>query len=290
MPRAPETRDGLREAARTVEALRSENGCPWDKEQTHESLRRYLLEEAYETLEAIDSLGSPPSKAAAAHLQDELGDLLLQVLLHAEIARQNGLFSIDDVAGGLSDKLKRRHPHVFGESKLSTPEEVAGAWEKIKQTEKAQERESLLDGVPPSLPALQRALKLIEKVSRVGFQWPDLEGPLGKIREEVAELEEELRKAGGAQGGNLNRERARLLPEEARRKLEAELGDLLFTVANAAYFLHVNPEDALRSMLRRFERRFQVVEKGAREAGKRVEELSLAEMDIFWETAKREES
>lgn len=276
-------RSGLEEAVATVRALRGEQGCPWDKAQTHESLRRYLLEETYEVLEALDAHTVNPSPENTAHLKEELGDLLFQVLLHAELAHQAGQFSVHDVAGELSAKLIRRHPHVFGGDKLNTPEEVLGAWEKTKEKEKP--KESVLDGVPPALPALQRSLKVIEKVSRVGFQWPDLKGPLEKVSEELAELKAELDKIGGA----ITRESARDLPPEARRKLEGELGDLLFTISNVAHFLHVNPEDALRTMLGRFEGRFRFVERGAKAQGKTLDSMTLEEMDQLWAEAKKKE-
>lgn len=279
-------RDGLGDAVRTVEALRAEEGgCPWDRAQTHTSLRKYLLEETYETLEALDALASGPTPERLRHFKEELGDLLLQVLLHSEIARQNGDFSIQDVAGELSDKLVRRHPHVFAPAGagLNTAEQVVGEWEKNKRAEKP-ERHSVLEGIPAALPALQRSLKVIEKVSKVGFQWPDLKGPLEKVREETAELEAEIRAAGAD-----TREKAAQLAPEARRKLEGELGDLLFTVANVAYFLQVNPEDALRSMLTRFEGRFRSVEQGAKGQGKALETMTLAEMDVLWDAAKKAE-
>jgi tetrapyrrole methylase family protein/MazG family protein len=273
---------GLQAAVNTVRALRAENGCPWDKAQTHESLRRFLLEESYEALEALDAHATKPSTETLRHFKEELGDLLLQILLHAEISRQAGGFDIDELAGELSSKLIRRHPHVFGEHKLSTPEEVVGAWEKTKQAEKP--KDSALDGIPPALPALQRSLKVIEKVSKVGFQWPDLKGPLDKVREEVAELEAEIAKLGPT-----DREATAKLAPDMKRKLEAELGDLLFTVANVAHFLHLNPEDALRSMLARFEGRFRSVEQGAKARGRKLEEMSLAEMDELWDEAKKRE-
>ena len=286
MPAREEPLGGLAAAVETVKALRAEGGCPWDRAQTHASLRPYLLEETHETLEALDALAAARTPETIAHFREELGDVLLQVLLHAEIARQNGDFSIDDVAGDLSDKLVRRHPHVFGADKLGTPEEVLGAWEKTKRAEKPA-RQSVLEGIPAALPALQRSLKVIEKVSKVGFQWPDLEGPLAKMREELAEFEAEVKAASSGNGNILNRERSAKLPEEMRRKLEGELGDLLFTVANVAHFLHLNPEDALRAMLARFERRFRHVETGAKAAGRKLEEMSLAEMDVLWDEAKK---
>jgi MazG family protein len=281
--------DGLARAVATVRALRAEGGCPWDRAQTHASLRPFLLEETYELLEALDALTSSPE--SVKHFKEELGDVLLQVLLHAEIARQDGKFSIDDVAGELSDKLVHRHPHVFAEGetdnkpagadKLDSPDEVVRAWEKRKRAEKP-ERTSALEGIPAALPALQRSLKVIEKVSKVGFQWPDLKGPLDKMREELAEFEAEVTRAGA-----VSRDSA--ISDDARRKLEAEMGDLLFTVANVAYFLRLNPEDALRSMLARFEGRFRAVEAGAKAQGRKLEEMTLAEMDELWDAAKRAE-
>lgn len=277
-----EQEGGLARAVATVERLRGENGCPWDRAQTHESLRRHLLEETYEVLEALDKLAAAPTKENIGALKEELGDLLLQVLLHAEIAKGNGHFSIEELAGDLSEKLIRRHPHVFGGEKLETPDQVVGAWEATKSREK--KKDSALEGLPPALPALQRALKTIERVSKVGFQWPDLEGPFEKMREELGEFEAEVRSAGG--GGPVSRELSERFAEPVRRKIEAELGDLLFTVANVAYFLRLNPEDALRSMLARFERRFRHVEERAKASGKKLEELSLAEMDVYWAEAK----
>jgi len=273
-------RDGLQDAVATVRTLRGENGCPWDKAQTHESLRKYLLEETYEVLEALDSHAARPSKESVDHFKEELGDLLLQILLHSEIASQAGNFSVSDVAGELSDKLIRRHPHVFGNDKLHTPEEVLGAWEKNKAKEKP--RFSALDGIPPALPALQRSLKVIEKVSKVGFQWPDLKGPLEKVSEELGELQAELDKLPQP----VSRESAEKLTPEQKRTLEAELGDLLFTISNVAHFLHLNPEDALRSMLARFEGRFRSVEDGAKAQGRKLEEMTLNEMDTLWSQAK----
>jgi tetrapyrrole methylase family protein/MazG family protein len=264
---------GLERAIAVVKRLRSPTGCPWDRAQTHESLRPYLLEETYEALEALDS-GSPEN------LKEELGDVLLQVLLHAEIASEKNQFTIDELAESLAEKLERRHPHVFGGAKLETAEDVTRQWEITKQKEK--KKDSVLEGIPAALPALQKSLKVIEKVSKVGFQWPSLEGPLGKVHEELAEFLAELEKAGPAAA--LTRDSA--IEPKLKSKLEAELGDLLFTLANVAYFLHLNPEDALRSMLLRFEQRFRHVEKRAKESGQKLEDLSLEEMDRYWEEAK----
>jgi tetrapyrrole methylase family protein/MazG family protein len=262
---------GLERARAVVAKLRGENGCPWDKAQTHESLRRYLLEETYETLEALDELASDPV-TGSEKLKEELGDVLLQVLLHAEIAGERGAFDIDSLANALADKLVRRHPHVFGGEKLGSAEAVEAVWDKTKQKEKP--KESVLDGMPPGLPALQHSLKLIEKVSKVGFQWPDLEGPLEKVREELGEFLTEVEKFTSGKS------------DDKSAKLESELGDLFFSLANVAFFLKVNPEDALRMMLGRFEKRFRHVEKRAKEEGRKLQEMSLAEMDLFWNEAK----
>lgn len=265
---------GLAKAVAVVKALRGEGGCPWDRAQTHESLRPFLLEETYETLEVLDSLKGPETYS---NLKEELGDVLLQVLLHAEIAGESGHFDIDSLGEALAEKLVRRHPHVFGEQKLSTPDEVLKAWEETKKKEK--KKDSCLDGIPPGLPALQRSAKVIEKVSKVGFQWPDLKGPLDKVREELGEFLAEVEKAEGEKP----------LSPATRARLEGELGDLFFTLSNVAHFLKIAPEDSLRSMLGRFEARFRHVETRAREQGKRLEGMSLAEMDVLWDEAKRAE-
>ena len=259
------------ELLKIVRRLRKD--CPWDREQTFETMKPFLLEEVNEVIEAID-------EKDYRHLAEELGDMLLHIVMLAVFAEQAKKFKIEDVINSISAKMIRRHPHVFGGERLDTPEEVVGEWEKTKSREKP--KESALDGVPSALPALQRSLRVIEKVSKVGFQWPDLKGPLEKVSEELSEIKNELEK----HGGSITRESTAKLPEEIRRKLEAELGDLLFTVSNLAHFLHLNPEDSLRSMLARFERRFRFVEKGAKDQGKELECMSLEEMDLLWVEAK----
>ncbi len=264
--------DGLTRAVEVVRALRAENGCPWDRAQTHESLRRYLLEETYEVLEALD-LGDK------SHFEEELGDLLLQVLLHAQIAEDAGTFDIQSLAGKLADKLTLRHPHVFGTAaRASSPQEVVVQWEERKK------RISALDGIPRELPALFRSLKVIERVSQKGFQWENLEEPIAKVHEELGEFLEELQKAGPP--ASLNRSTTPEIAPELRARLESELGDLFFTLSNVAFFLHLNPEEALRTMLQRFEKRFRHVEKRAAEDGREWKEMSLAEMDEYWKEAK----
>lgn len=266
-------RKGLDSAISTVSALRGKDGCPWDKKQNHKSLRRHLLEETYEVLEAIDALPSSPKKSDMSHFQEELGDLLFQVLLHAQIASETKKFNIEDIAAGLSEKLIRRHPHVFGGKKIKTAKEVLIAWEKNKEKEKP--KKSVLDGLPKDLPALQKSLKVIEKVSKVGFQWPDLDGPVDKVKEELGEFLTEIKKS------------KKHFTTAQKKRLENELGDLFFSLSNIAYFLEINPEDALRTMLKRFEKRFRFVESKAKSSGKKLEEMTLKEMDIYWNQAKK---
>ncbi|WP_447977401.1 nucleoside triphosphate pyrophosphohydrolase [Candidatus Nitrospira bockiana] len=267
---------GFDELVELMARLRAPNGCPWDRKQTHESLKPYLIEETYEVLEAIDH--DDP-----ARLREELGDLLLQVLFHAQIRREAGQFGIEDVIAGLTEKLVRRHPHVFGTEGdaqgVRTPEDVKVRWEEIKKSERQEKGEphSALDGVPKTLPALLRASQVQARASRVGFDWKDLSPVLGKLEEELAEFREAL--AAGADapdtGDGARRERA-----------EAELGDLLFTLVNVARFLKINPEEALRKTINRFTERFHYVEGQAAASGRPLERLSLDEMDILWEQAK----
>lgn len=275
-------REALEEILKTVGILRSERGCPWDRAQTHSTLRRHLLEESYEVLESLDAHTHSPGPATAEPLKEELGDLLLQILLHSEISRQNGAFSFADVCRSLDEKLKRRHPHVFGSAKVESPTEALASWDNAKSKEK--EKNSILEGIPKELPALQRSLKIIERVSKVGFQWKNMEGPMAKFEEELKELKDEIHKLGSLE--SITPESSEKLPPDVRKKLESELGDLLFCAANLAHFLHVNPEDSLRSMLSRFERRFRHIETRARASGRELKNLTLEEMDEFWNEAK----
>ena len=239
-----------------VRRLRSSEGCPWDREQTHATLRATMLEEAYEVLEAIDVQSMPK-------LREELGDVLLQVLMQAEIAAEAGDFTLGDVADAVREKLVRRHPHVFGSTVVSGADEVVRNWEALKAEEYG--RESALDGVQRSLPALQWAWSLQRRAANVGFDWPDVDGALDKVGEEV----EELREAPTV---------------EAR---EAEFGDLLFTLVNVARKLGMNPEDALRGATGRFEARFRMMEQKALAEGRSLKDLALDELDQYWEAAKR---
>jgi tetrapyrrole methylase family protein/MazG family protein len=252
-----EKMERLRELVAVVEKLRSPGGCPWDREQTHASLRATLLEEAYEVLEAIDEKSMPK-------LKEELGDVLLQVLMQATIADEAGDFNLGDVAEDVREKLVRRHPHVFGEVAVSGSEEVARNWEALKTKEYS--RESALDGVQRSLPALQWAWSLQRRAAGVGFDWPDLDGVLGKVMEELGDL------------------RTAASPEDR----EAEFGDLLFTLVNVARRMGMNPEDALRAATGRFEARFRMMEQAARAEGRPLRGMSLEEMDRRWEAAKRD--
>ncbi len=240
--------------------LRAPGGCPWDAEQTHESLKRYLLEETYEVMEAIDAASTPM-------LREELGDLLLQVVFHAVIAEEHGTFTIDDVIDTLNDKLIRRHPHVFADLKINNIDQLIENWEKIKMKEKGTARKSVLSGVPSHLPALLKAQKISEKAARVGFDWSHTDEVFAKVLEELKEFEETM-----------------LEGDQAR--MEAELGDLLFAIANLGRFLSLDPEDALRKTVARFMKRFEHIESSLHAANIEVRDASLEEMEKLWEEAK----
>jgi MazG family protein len=250
-----------------MDKLRDPGGCPWDREQNLRTLTPYLLEEAHEVIEAIES-------GDADHHREELGNLLFQVVFQARIAREEGTFDFADVCDAISAKLTRRHPHVFGDVSVSGSREVVKNWERIKadeRKEKGQAERSAIGGVPVALPALVRAERLTEKAGAVGFDWPDAKSVLAKVREELAELEHEI-EAG------------------APARVEAELGDLLFAVANLGRWVKAHPEEALRGTLRRFESRFHYLEEKLRERGKTPLESDLAEMDAIWNEAKARES
>jgi len=246
----------IRQLVDVVRRLRSPQGCPWDREQTHASLRATLLEEAYEVLEAIDEQSMPK-------LREELGDVLLQVLMQSDIAAEARDFTLGDVADAVREKLVRRHPHVFGETVVSGSDEVVRNWEALKAAEYG--RESALDGVQRSLPALQWAWSLQRRAANVGFDWPNVDGALDKVREEL----EELREAPTV---------------EAK---EAEFGDLLFSLVNVARKLGMNPEDALRAATGRFEARFRMMEQKVKAEGHDLKDLPIEDLDDYWEAAKR---
>jgi tetrapyrrole methylase family protein/MazG family protein len=257
-----------------LEKLRSPEGCPWDREQTHNSLKSNLLEETYEVLEAIDH-------ADPGRLREELGDLLLQVLFHAQIGAETERFTIHDVIQGLAEKLVRRHPHVFGampaNEKPRTAADVLGRWEFIKQGERKDPSASILDGVAVTLPALHRALEVQQRASRVGFDWATIDGAIEKVEEECRELRAAQNEVEAGAGLRRNR-------------IAEEFGDLLFALVNLARFLQVNPEDALRKATGRFTERFRYIEKQARGCGKELGELTLEQMDLWWNEAKQAES
>ncbi|MDH5668897.1 MAG: nucleoside triphosphate pyrophosphohydrolase [Nitrospira sp.] len=273
--------------------LRAEGGCPWDRKQTHESLKPYLLEETYEVLETID-------QGNRAKLREELGDVLLQVVFHSRIAAEAGTFTIEDVLDTLADKLIRRHPHVFGTNdqvgSLADGEQVVTQWEEIKRAERdaAGEKESALAGVPKTLPALLRAYQVQARAARVGFDWPQnaagLEQIFGKVAEEVGELKEAL--AGAQDEVKVENEgtaevKAARGQAGGQAEIEAELGDILFSLVNLARFVKVNPEEALRRSTNRFVDRFHLVESQAAEKGTPLTEMTLTDMDILWEEAKQ---
>jgi len=254
-------RYGLGDLRKLVSLLRGPGGCPWDAEQTHESIRRNFLEEAYEAVEAIDE-GNP------AHLCEELGDVLMQVMFHSDIEADAGRFNLDDVADMAVKKLISRHPHVFGSVTVSGSEEVLSNWDKLKRAEKNQETVAdSLNSVARSLPSLWRAEKIQIKAAKAGFDWPDIHGAILKLREELDELVSAVRS-----GGNTRE----------------ELGDLLFSAVNVSRFLQADPEEALHGTCDKFIMRFQHLESAASAQGKNLREMTLDEMDRLYENAKRE--
>ncbi|WP_071393063.1 bifunctional methyltransferase/pyrophosphohydrolase YabN [Bacillus tuaregi] len=244
-----------------IAELRGPNGCPWDLKQTHESLKKYLIEEAYEVIEAIQ-------EKDIDHLIEELGDVLLQVLLHAQIGEDDGYFSIDDVIEGLAAKMVRRHPHVFGDKIAETAEDVVKNWQEIKQEEKGEQLQSILGEVGTSLPTLLRSFELQRKAAKVGFDWPDVSGAWEKLKEEIGEFEEEI---------NQGRD------EQAIK----EFGDILFAFVNIARFYDINPDEALFMTNQKFIRRFQYIEKKVSESNRPFTDYQLEELDRFWEEAKK---
>lgn len=243
--------------------LRAPGGCPWDAEQDHASLVSNLIEETYETVDAIQ-------RADWTHLEEELGDLLLQVVFHSELAEEAGRYNLDDVARGICDKLVRRHPHVYGDGDADTTSEVLNRWDEIKRAEKGASEKPYLHGVGKGLPALLRSTKLQKKASKVGFDWPDAAGIVEKIEEEFGEVKEELVRSDGA----------------ASKEVKEEIGDLLFIVVNLARKLGIDPEVALEGTNLKFEQRFKEVESGVKEAGSSLEEATLEEMERHWQAAK----
>jgi tetrapyrrole methylase family protein/MazG family protein len=271
-------REPLTALIETVRKLRAPQGCPWDRAQTPKTLRPFVIEEAYEVLQALDNLPDElffSDQEKTLDLKEELGDLLLQVLLHSQIASEHNAFDFSDVAQALNDKLIRRHPHVFGDGQANSPEAVIKQWEEIKKEEKSSkhnhQNETILSGIPKALPALERADKMIRKVSKVGFQWDSIQGPIDKVKEELREFLDELE-----QNPTANQE----------KRLEEEVGDLLFSICNVCSFLKIKPEQALRAFCQKFEERFSWVETRVRASKREWNTFSLEELDRFWEEAK----
>jgi len=247
--------------------LRSPEGCPWDKEQDHDTLKRFLVEEAYEVIEAVENKDFE-------HLKEELGDLLLQVVFHAQVAEENGYFKFQDVIDGIYNKLLHRHPHVFKDASVNNSRDVEIQWEDLKRKEKKNlapdgSERSAIDGVPTSMPATLQAVRLTEKAGRVGFDWENVDGVMDKIDEELGELKASLK-------------------NKDKKEIEHELGDLLFAVSNLSRHLKMDPEEVHREALHRFRHRFKMMEKFAREKGTELKKLSLDEQEKLWQQAKKE--
>jgi len=243
--------------------LRGEQGCPWDREQTHDSLTRYLIEETYEVIEAIEQKDFPA-------LAEELGDLLLQIVFHAQIASETGNFTIDDVITAICEKMIRRHPHVFADTEVESVLDVLANWEAIKKLEKAGiENRSLLDGVPKHMPALLRAERIQAKAAKVGFQWDQVDGAIAKLEEELQEFKQSAQ-------------------SQDQAGVEGEMGDLFFSLVNICRYLAINPEQALNTATDKFIRRFKYIEQQAELQGKDLNSMGLAEMDQLWDEAKKD--
>ena len=257
----------LEKFAEIIAKLRDPNGgCPWDLEQTYQTMPPHILEEAYEVVEAIN-------QDDRKELKEELGDLLIQVVFLSQLAQEEGSFTLDDVIDGITDKIIRRHPHVFGEIKAENSDEVLKNWENIKQQERYQKEQfSILDNVPIALPSLLRAAKLQKRCAKVGFDWSELEPTIQKVEEELQEVRDEVSKQ----------------PQNPQA-IEEEIGDLLFASVNVARHLKLNPEEALRKANLKFERRFRQVEQSILASGRQLEQVSLAEMDLIWDQVKQQE-
>jgi MazG family protein len=294
----PTTGERFERAVSIMARLRGPGGCPWDREQSFDSIKPYTLEETYEVIEAIDNRDFE-------ELRGELGDLLLQVLFYAQMAKEEGRFSIDEVLDRLCDKLVGRHPHVFGDVKAETSAEVLRNWEALKAEEKKNQQQKngeappdeaprpALAGVSPGLPALLEGYKLSSRAARVGFDWPDISGLFEKLEEEAQELKRDLEEfpAPGPRphGRGVAGSGAAQIPEELRLRLEDEIGDLFFVVVNLARYLSVDSELALKKTNRKFRRRFEFIEAQLRAQGRTLEEASLEEMESLWQKSKQPE-
>lgn len=254
-----ENLNGVARLQEIVARLRGPDGCPWDREQTHSSLRALLVEECHEVIDAIERVDD-------ANLREELGDLLLHVVMHAQMAAERGAFTMEEISSGICEKMIRRHPHVFGETTASNSEEVLKQWEVIKRKEKGASS-GVLDGIAASLPALLRAQTVQKKAARVGFDWPDAEPVFAKIEEETNEIREAMAR-------------------DNRAEVEAEIGDLLFSAVNLSRKLGVDAETALTGTIKRFTARFRRIEDALRADGRKLEDTPLEELDRLWEKAK----
>jgi len=303
----PTTGERFERAVQIMARLREPGGCPWDREQTFDTIKPYTMEETYEVFEAIDNRDWP-------ELTGELGDLLLQVLFYSQMAREEGHFSVDDVLDRLANKLIDRHPHVFGDVKADTPAEVLRNWEALKAEEKKKrlaadgekpgqdsnspqsaDSRSALAGVSSKMPALMEAYKLSSRAAHVGFDWPEVEGLFEKLAEETAELRAELSRDGmkavpvAPSGKGIAGSGKPQVPAAMRERLEDEVGDLFFVLVNIARYLSLDPESALRKTNRKFKRRFQWIEEQLRTGGRAPQQASMDELESLWQEAKRQE-
>ena len=257
--------DSIERLLEVMRKLRGPDGCPWDQEQTLISLKSNLIQEAYEVIDAIDG-------GNASHLEEELGDLLLQIVFQSQISEENGHFEFSDVAEAIINKLKRRHPHVFGDTQVANSDEVLQNWDAIKKSEKKEQNTlaSIVAGIPKHLPALQKAHQIQKRAARAGFDWDNIDDVFDKLHEEIDEVKEAISR-------------------DHEEDIRAELGDLLFSVVNVSRFLGHNPEELLNINIKKFVRRFQSVEEKVQASGREFKEFTLGELDVFWDEAKLEE-
>lgn len=254
---------GLEDFIRLIDVLRGPGGCPWDIKQTHESLKHNVVEEAWEVVYAIN-------EGSEAHLREELGDLLMQVIFHASISKEHGGFTLDDISDEAVKKLVHRHPHVFGSVKADTPDEVLTNWDAIKRADRGQQSAaSAMDGIPRGLPGLMRSEKIQSKAAKYGFDWPDVSGAMDKLREETAELQE------GIDAGDIE-------------NIKEEIGDALFSVVNVARFYKLDTEECMHAACEKFIRRFRYLEEGAAREGLRLEDMTLGQMERIYQEARHE--
>ncbi len=254
---------GLEDFIRLIDVLRGPGGCPWDIKQTHESLKHNVVEEAWEVVDAIN-------EGSEAHLREELGDLLMQVIFHASISKERGGFTLDDISDEAVKKLVHRHPHVFGTVKADTPDEVLTNWDAIKRADRGQQSAaSAMDGIPRGLPGLMRSEKIQSKAAKYGFDWPDVSGAMDKLREETAELQE------GIDAGDIE-------------NIKEEIGDALFSVVNVARFYKLDTEECMHAACEKFIRRFRYLEEGAAREGLRLEDMTLGQMERIYQEARHE--